>query len=121
VALGIPPGRSFYEEATFWNAQWGTPIGANETTDINDMSTTAVEVGAGALLSRSSYHAMTDPDLLGFGRAQPGCAPSCFKQTNIYNFGLGVRRRGTTRTPVSRYSGPSLRTLHPMTRHRHRA
>jgi hypothetical protein len=36
-----------------WNAQWGTPIGANETTDINDMATTAVCgrrcCGAGAL------------------------------------------------------------------------
>ena len=51
VAVGIPAGRSFYEEATFWNAQWGTPIGANETTDINDMATTAVKVGTGALLS----------------------------------------------------------------------
>jgi CubicO group peptidase (beta-lactamase class C family) len=44
VAVGIPPGHSFYEEATFWNTQWGTPIGANETTDINDMATTAAEV-----------------------------------------------------------------------------
>jgi hypothetical protein len=52
-----------YEEATFWNAQW-TPTGANETTD---MATTAVEGGTGALPSRSSYHAMTDPNLLGFG------------------------------------------------------
>jgi CubicO group peptidase (beta-lactamase class C family) len=95
VALGIPAGGSLYEEATFWNTQWGTPIGANETTDINDMATTAVEVGTGALLSRSSYHAMTDPNLLGFGRTQPSCAPSCFKQTNIYNFGLGVVRSGS--------------------------
>jgi CubicO group peptidase (beta-lactamase class C family) len=95
VALGIPPHRSFYEEATFWNAQWGTPIGANETTDINDMATTAVEVGTGALLSRSSYHAMTDPNLLGFGHTQPNCAHSCFKQMNIYNFGIGVVRSGS--------------------------
>jgi CubicO group peptidase (beta-lactamase class C family) len=95
VALGIPPGHSFYEEATFWNAQWGTPIGANETTDINDLATTAVEVGTGALLSRSSYHAMTDPNLLGFGNTQPNCAPICFKQINVYNFGLGVVRSGS--------------------------
>lgn len=26
---------------------------------------------------------------------QPNCAPSCFKQTNIYNFGLGVVRSGS--------------------------
>jgi CubicO group peptidase (beta-lactamase class C family) len=95
VAVGIPPGRSFYEEATFWNAQWGTPIGANETTDISDMATTAAEVGTGALLSKSSYQAMTDPNLLGFGHPQPNCAPSCFKQTNLYNFGLGVVRSGS--------------------------
>jgi CubicO group peptidase (beta-lactamase class C family) len=95
VALGIPPSHSFYEEATFWNTQWGTPIGANETTDINDMATTAAEVGTGALLSNSSYHAMTDPNLLGFGHAQSSCAPTCFKQTNIYNFGLGVVRSGS--------------------------
>jgi CubicO group peptidase (beta-lactamase class C family) len=95
VAVGIPPGRPFYEEATFWNTQWGTPIGANQTTDINDMATTAAEVGTGALLSRSSYQAMTAPNLLGFGHAQPSCAPSCFKQINIYNFGLGVVRSGS--------------------------
>lgn len=94
-ALGIPPGRSFYEEATFWNTQWGTPIGANETTDINDLATTAVKVGTGALLSSSSYHAMTDPNLLGFGHTQSNCAPSCFKQTNVYNYGFGVVRSGS--------------------------
>jgi CubicO group peptidase (beta-lactamase class C family) len=95
VALGIPPGHSFYEEATYWNTQWGTPIGANETTDIDDMATTAAEVGTGALLSSSSYHAMTDPNLLGFGHTQSTCVPTCFKQTNIYNFGLGVVRSGS--------------------------
>lgn len=93
--LGISSGKPFYEEATFWNTQWGTPIGANETTDINDMATTAVKVGTGALLSKASYHAMTDPNLLGFGHAQANCAPSCFKQINAYNFGLGVVRSGS--------------------------
>jgi len=95
LALGIPSGTSFYEEATFWNTQWGTPIGANETTNIDDMTRTAVEVGTGTLLSRSSYHAMTDPNLLGFGHSEPSCAPSCFEQTNLYNFGLGVVRSGS--------------------------
>src|SRR5207249_720956 len=32
TALKIPSNISFYEESTFWNPQWGTPIGANETT-----------------------------------------------------------------------------------------
>ncbi len=95
AALGVPAGTSFYEESTFWNAQWGTPDGASETTDIYDMAKTAVAVGTGKLLSRSSYHAMTDPNLLGFGQKQPDCVPSCFKQIPAYNYGLGVVRSGS--------------------------
>ena len=79
------------------------PIGANQTTKIDDMSTTAVAVGTGELLSKSSYRAMTDPSLLGFGHARASCAPSCFPQTDAYNFGLGVVRpdRGSCRTRSS--------------------
>ena len=95
AALGIPPGTPFYEEATFWNTQWGTPIGANQTTTIDDMATTAEAVGTGSLLSDSSYHAMTDPNLLGFGHADPVCTPACFTQVDGYNFGLGVVRSGS--------------------------
>ncbi len=94
-ALGIPPTTAFYEESTSWNTQWGTPIGANQTTTIGDMARTAVQVGTGALLSESSYHAMTDPNLLGFGHADPSCAPSCFTQVDGYNYGLGVVRSGS--------------------------
>src|SRR3954447_26327700 len=65
---------------------------ANETTTIEDMATTAVAVGTGSLLSKSSYHAMTDPNLLGFGHPDPICAPSCLTQIDAYNFGLGVVR-----------------------------
>jgi CubicO group peptidase (beta-lactamase class C family) len=92
AALAIPSTTSFYEESTFWNTQWGTPIGANQTTTIDDMITTAVAVGTGSLLSDASYHAMTDPNLLGFGHTDPVCAPSCFTQVDGYNFGLGVVR-----------------------------
>lgn len=94
VALEIPSTVPFYEESTFWNTQWGTPVGANETTDIQDMTTTAVAVGTGKLLSRSSYEAMTGPNLLGFGHAQDNC-DACFTQIPIYNFGLGVVRSGS--------------------------
>jgi CubicO group peptidase (beta-lactamase class C family) len=94
-ALGIPPTTAFYEESTFWNTQWGTPIGANQTTTIGDMATTAAQVGTGALLSESSYHAMTDPNLLGFGHTDPSCSPSCFTQVDGYNYGLGVVRSGS--------------------------
>jgi CubicO group peptidase (beta-lactamase class C family) len=93
-ALGIPAKVPFTEEATFWNTQWGTPMGANETTTIDDLTTTAIKVGTGALLSSSSFHAMTDPNLLGFGHAASDCAPSCFPQTTRYNYGLGIVRSG---------------------------
>jgi len=95
AALGIPPATPFYEEATFWNTQWGTPVGANQTTTIDDLATTARQVGTGALLSRSSHDAMTGPHLLGFGHPDPACAPSCFTQVDGYNFGLGVVRSGS--------------------------
>jgi CubicO group peptidase (beta-lactamase class C family) len=102
-ALGIPAGTPFYEESTFWNKQWGTPIGANETTTIDDMATSAVQVGTGALLSKSSYEAMTAPNLVGFGNADPSCAPACRAMTDAFNFGLGIPRSGSWL-----FSGPSL-------------
>jgi CubicO group peptidase (beta-lactamase class C family) len=95
AALKIPADVGFTEESTFWNAQWGTPMGANETTNIDDMITTAVKVGTGALISKSSYEAMTGPHLLGFGKKQDNCAPSCFTQVNGYNYGIGVVRSGS--------------------------
>jgi len=95
TALKIPAGVPFTEESTFFNSQWGTPIGANETTTIDDMITTAVKVGTGALISKSSYEAMTGQHLLGFGKKQDNCAPSCGTQTNFYNYGLGVVRSGS--------------------------
>jgi CubicO group peptidase (beta-lactamase class C family) len=95
VALHVPPKVTFYEEATYWNTVWGTPAGANETTNIYDLIKTAVAVGTGKLLSRSSYHAMTDSKLLGFGHPQRNCVPSCFKQIPAYNFGLGVVKAGS--------------------------
>jgi CubicO group peptidase (beta-lactamase class C family) len=95
TALKIPAGVAFTEESTFFNSQWGTPIGANQTTTIDDMVTTAVKVGTGALLSKSSYEAMTGPHLLGFGKKQDNCAPSCITQTNVYNYGLGIVRSGS--------------------------
>ncbi|MGR7026529.1 serine hydrolase domain-containing protein [Geodermatophilus sp. URMC 62] len=94
-ALGIPAETAFSEESTFWNKQWGTPIGANQTTTIDDMATTAVQVGTGSLLSESSYEAMTGPNLVGFGSADPSCVPACRVLTDALNFGLGVVRNGS--------------------------
>lgn len=93
--LHIPASIPFYPESTYWNASWGTPPGADETTNIYDMTRTAQEVGSGALLSKSSYRAMTAPNLLGFGQRLPECGSSCFTQVNGYNYGLGVVRTGS--------------------------
>jgi CubicO group peptidase (beta-lactamase class C family) len=95
VQLGIPNGSPFFEDSTYFNAAWGSPDGGAETSNIYDMATTAVAVGTGKLLSKSSFHAMTDPNLLGFGHKQANCVPSCFTQVNGYNFGLGVVRSGS--------------------------
>ncbi len=93
-ALGIPAGKPFYEESTYWNSSWGTPVGATETTNIYDMTTTANGIGSGKLLSKASYRTQTGPHLLGFGRTEDNCKPSCFKQVNGYNYGLGIVRSG---------------------------
>ena len=34
-------------------------------------------------------------NLLGFGRKEAACVPSCFTQVNVYNFGLGIVRSGS--------------------------
>ena len=92
-ALGISPSTPFYEESTFWNPSWTLAPGAVETTDIADMAATARGIGSGELLTRASHRAQTAPNLLGFGSKLPGC--SCGKQTNTYNYGLGVVRSGS--------------------------
>lgn len=94
AALGIDPSVGFYEESTFWNPDWGTPVGAAQTTTITDMTKTAIAVGTGALLSDESFHEMTDSKLIGFGERLPVCEPSCFTQVDGYNYGLGVVRSG---------------------------
>jgi CubicO group peptidase (beta-lactamase class C family) len=93
--LGVAPSTPFYVESTFWSPSWGTPPGAAETTNIYDMTKTAEKVGTGALLSKSSYQAMTAPNLLGFGQRLPACEPSCFTQVDGYNYGLGIVRSGS--------------------------
>ena len=111
--LGIPANNTtFSEEATYWNTQWGTPMGANQTTTIDDLVTTAAAVGTGSLLSKASYTAMTAPSLLGLGRKEPACEPSCFTQIPVYTFGLGVIRSGSWVMQIhsSAASAPPRRT-----------
>lgn len=88
-ALGIPAGTRFYEESTYWNPSWTLAKGAIQTSDIVDMTTTAVAIGEGTLLSPASHQAQVAPDLLGFGSPLKGC-PNCHTLDEAYNYGLGV-------------------------------
>jgi len=75
-ALGIAPGTRFYEESTYWNPSWTLAAGAIQTTNIYDMTATAIAVGEGTLLSSESHQAQVAPRLLGFGAPLAGC-PNC--------------------------------------------
>ncbi|HZG69613.1 MAG TPA: serine hydrolase domain-containing protein [Herpetosiphonaceae bacterium] len=88
-ALGIPAGTRFYEESTYWNPSWTLAKGAIQTTDIVDMTASAVAIGEGTLLSPASHQAQIAPDLLGFGTPVAGC-PNCHTLDETYSYGLGV-------------------------------
>ena len=90
--FGIPPADHFIEDSTFWNPSWTLAQGAVETTDIADMTRTAIGIGSGRLLSRRSYLMQIDPHV-GFGHPQPGCE-RCTKLSRVYGYGLGVARNG---------------------------
>jgi CubicO group peptidase (beta-lactamase class C family) len=89
AALGIAAGTRFYEESTFWNPSWTLTQGAIQTTNIYDMTATAVAIGEGTLLSPSSHQAQVAPSLLGFGSPLAGCA-NCRTLSRAYSYGLGV-------------------------------
>ena len=88
--LGIPDGTPFYEETTFWNPSWTISDGAVQTTNIYDMTASAVAIGEGTLLSPESHAAQVAPDLIGFGSVVEGC-PSCHTLDEAYNYGLGIK------------------------------
>jgi CubicO group peptidase (beta-lactamase class C family) len=105
--LGIDPGTRFYEESTFWNPSWTLPEGAVQTTNISDMTASAIAIGTGTLLSEASHQAQIAPDLLGFGEFLEGCA-NCAPMTEGYTYGLGVvlRRGWLVQNPLfGGYSG----------------
>lgn len=91
--LGIKPSIPFLEDSTYWNPSWTLAAGAVETTDITDMTRTAIGIGGGLLLSRSSYAEQINPRI-GFGHPQPGCA-TCRTLNRVFGYGLGVVRNGS--------------------------
>ncbi len=91
--LGINPSIPFLEDSTYWNPSWTLAHGAVETTDIADMTRTAIGIGSGSLLTRRSY-AQQIAQHLGFGHPQPGCA-RCRTFSRRFAYGLGVFRIGS--------------------------
>jgi CubicO group peptidase (beta-lactamase class C family) len=92
--LGIPAGTRFYEESTYWNPSWTLAKGAIQTSDIVDLTTSAVAIGEGTLLSPASHQAQIAPDLLGFGTPLAGC-PNCHTLSEQYTYGLGIVLSGS--------------------------
>jgi CubicO group peptidase (beta-lactamase class C family) len=86
----IKPGVPFLEDSTYWNPSWTLAHGAIETTDIADMTRTAIGIGSGKLLSRASYRRQINPHA-GFGHPQAGCE-RCATLSHSPGFGLGVFR-----------------------------
>ncbi|MEU9078193.1 serine hydrolase domain-containing protein [Kitasatospora sp. NPDC004745] len=83
--------RGTYEESTFWNPSWTTAPGAVQTTDICDLARGAVGIGAGELLSPSSYRQLLNPGTVGLGHPTDTCAADvCIPQTEATHYGMGV-------------------------------
>lgn len=92
--LKISPKDHFFEDSTYWNPSWTLAHGAIETTDIADMTRTAIGIGSGKLLSRSSYRAQIDPHI-GFGKPAPETCERCMTLNKYYGYGIGMVTNGT--------------------------
>ena len=92
--LGIDVSKRFYEESTYWNPSWTLAEGAIQTTNIYDLTATAIAVGTGSLLSPESHHAQVGPSLMGFGHPAPGCR-TCHTLDKFFSYGLGVVLKGS--------------------------
>jgi CubicO group peptidase (beta-lactamase class C family) len=90
----IPPKDHFVEDATYWNPSWTLAHGAIETTNIADMTRTAIGIGSGRLLSRRSYLAQIDPRI-GFGRSAPKTCERCMTLNKYYGYGIGTVTNGS--------------------------
>jgi len=102
--LHVPAEIPFYEESTFWNPSWTTAEGAIQTTDITDMSKSMEAVGTGKLLSKELLAAQVNPNLVGFGKADPHCA-ACHHMSEAKNYGLGVVNLGPWITQTKSFAG----------------
>jgi CubicO group peptidase (beta-lactamase class C family) len=105
-ALQIPADIPFYEESTYWNPSWTLARGAIQTTNLHDLSVTAVAINSGQLLSPESYAKMVSTELRGKTTAIAGCA-ACLDQNIDYTYGLGVVISGNWLLQDPLFSGES--------------
>jgi CubicO group peptidase (beta-lactamase class C family) len=113
--LGVPASTAFLEDSTFWNPQWTLARGAVQTTNIADLTRTAIGIGSGRLLTRRSHRLQIDPHI-GFGHPQPGC-DRCTRLSRRYGYGLGVVRDGPWILQRSVFNGyAAIASYHPSKR-----
>lgn len=105
-ALKIPASVPFTEDATYWNPSWTITHGAIETTNINDMHTSAVAIGTGRLLKPATFQQMITKDLIGKTTKVKGCL-TCFPQQPAYTYGLGIVSTGNWLVQDPLFSGES--------------
>ena len=105
-ALKIPAAVPFTEDATYWNPSWTITHSAIQTTNIDDMHTSAVAIGTGRLLKPATFQQMITKDLIGKTIAVRGCL-TCFPQQPAYTYGLGIVSTGNWLVQDPLFSGES--------------
>jgi len=105
-ALKIPASIPFTEDATYWNPSWTITHGAIQTTNIDDMHTSAVAIGTGQLLKPATFQQMITKDLIGKTTTVKGCL-TCFPQQPGYTYGLGIVSSGDWLVQDPLFSGES--------------
>ena len=111
--FSVADGTAFSEETTFWNPSWTFARGSVQTSDIQDLTRSAIGIGTGKLLPRRLYRLQIDPRI-GFGEDQASCYPGCRTLTRDKGYGLGISaHRGSPRSHCSPASDRSRHTCHP--------
>jgi CubicO group peptidase (beta-lactamase class C family) len=82
--------RDVWEDTTNWNPSWQTAPGSVITSNICDLATSAVAIGAGGLLSKQSYRRFVS-DATSSLTPPPGCPPdACRALSDDRYYGLGT-------------------------------
>lgn len=105
--------RGVWEDSSYWNPSWTLPAGAIETSSVGDVAASFdAIVGRGELIDESSWEAMFEPELIGFGAPLDGCR-SCHTMVEEWSYGLGAMLTGdwVKQTPLFGGYASSVVTL----------